>query len=42
MPELEAVVVPDLDELLRPATRHFIPQAILALLREREAVDETG
>jgi hypothetical protein len=41
-PELEAVAVPGLDELLRPASRHFIPQPILALIREREAAHETA
>jgi len=41
-PELELVAVPDLDELLRPATRHSIPHPILALIREREAAHETA
>jgi len=41
-PELEAVAVPDLDELLRPATRHSIPHSILALIRELEAAHETA
>lgn len=30
MPDLRAVSVPDLDALLQPAGRHFIPQAILS------------
>jgi hypothetical protein len=34
VPELVAVTVPGLDELLRPASRHFIPQPILAQLQE--------
>jgi hypothetical protein len=30
LPDLQAVSVPDLDSLLQPAGRHFIPQAILS------------
>jgi hypothetical protein len=39
-PELGAIDVPDLCELLRPARRHCIPPAIMALIPEIEAAHE--
>jgi hypothetical protein len=35
-PELKAVKVPDMDELLQPSQKHFIPASILAALGDRE------
>jgi hypothetical protein len=41
VPELEVVKVPEMEQLLRPVARHFVPHAIVKALVKKERAGET-